>query len=112
MIEVHLLTTQEMADYLKVHRETVYAWVGAGKIGVMRVGGKLRFDPEAVVRSLQVQVRVGGLEGDFDGSGYDGNEAGEAAIGNGDGIAIPVTRAVRARGSNGNPVTEGMGKPL
>jgi excisionase family DNA binding protein len=99
-----------MADYLKVHRETVYAWVGAGKIGVMRVGGKLLFDREEVLASLQVQVRVGGSEGNYE-CGYDGNETGEAAIGAGDGIAIPVTRAVGARSSYGNPVTADLGRP-
>jgi excisionase family DNA binding protein len=105
------MTTQEIANYLKVHRETVYAWVREGKIGVSRVGNKLFFDPEEVLASLQVQARAGGLEGNYE-RGYDGNEAGEAAAGNGDGVAIPVTRAGGARGSNGNPVTADLGRPL
>ena len=113
MIQVYLMTTQEIANYLKVHRETVYAWVREGKIGVSRVGNKLFFDPEAVVRSLQVQARVGGGEGGgFNGSGYDGNEAGEAAIGNGDGIAGPDDGTGGARCRHCGSLTATMGKPL
>jgi putative molybdopterin biosynthesis protein len=47
-----LLTVQEVADLLRVHRNTVYEWVSRGEMRAIRVGNRLRFDPEDVSRWL------------------------------------------------------------
>jgi len=43
-----LWTAKDVANYLKVSRSWVYQHVGAGDLPYQRVGGLLRFAPEAV----------------------------------------------------------------
>ncbi len=37
-----LYTLQEVADYLRVSRQTIYNWVGAGKIKASKCGKEYR----------------------------------------------------------------------
>lgn len=43
MDEKEILTTREVAEYLRVHVITVYRWVKTGQIPFFKVGGRLRF---------------------------------------------------------------------
>jgi excisionase family DNA binding protein len=38
-----LLSVKQVAEYLQLKRDTIYAWARQGKIPVIRVGGILRF---------------------------------------------------------------------
>jgi excisionase family DNA binding protein len=50
----HLLSVQELADFLQITVKTIYEWHHRG-IGPtpFRVGGRLRFDPADVARWLE-----------------------------------------------------------
>lgn len=112
MIEVRLVTAQELADFLKIHRESVYYLIRRGDIKGAKVRNKWLFDPDQVLASLQVQARVGGGEGGgFNGSGYDGNEAGETAIGNADGGAVSDDGTGGAHYGDRRSFTADLGRP-
>jgi len=47
-----LLTAQELADRLRVEKDTVYRWTRAGKIPSIRLGGRLfRYELDKVLAS-------------------------------------------------------------
>ena len=48
-----LLTTDELAERLKVSRRTVQRRMAAGEIPHLQFGGAVRFDWEAVLRTLR-----------------------------------------------------------
>jgi excisionase family DNA binding protein len=50
---IRLLTAQELADYLGIHRETVYSLTHEGKIPGHKVGALWRYDPDEVLEALQ-----------------------------------------------------------
>ncbi len=43
-----LLRPDEVADYLRVKRRTIYRWIEAGKIEAVKTNGLLRIPREAV----------------------------------------------------------------
>lgn len=43
-----IMTTQEMAKYLKLHEITICKLAGKGKIPAIRIGRVWRFDKEAI----------------------------------------------------------------
>jgi len=43
-MNISLLTIKEVANKLKVHPQTVYAWVYNGKLKVTRISGILRIE--------------------------------------------------------------------
>ena len=45
-----LWTAQEVAEYLGVHEKTVYRWKNQGGLPCSRLGNRLRFDPNDVLR--------------------------------------------------------------
>ena len=47
-----LLTVREVAQMLRVHEKTIYAWVAKGRLPCIRLGNRLRFDPTTVSRWL------------------------------------------------------------
>ena len=49
-----LLTARELADYLGIHRETVYSLTHDGRIPGHKVGGVWRYDPAEVLAALSV----------------------------------------------------------
>lgn len=42
------LTVKEAADTLGLHPQTLYKWTRTGRVPVMRIGGALRIDPQAL----------------------------------------------------------------
>ena len=45
-----MLTVEEVAEELRVTKQTIYNWINAGKINVVRVFGLLRIEKEEVER--------------------------------------------------------------
>jgi excisionase family DNA binding protein len=45
-----MLTVEEVAKELRVTKQTIYNWINAGKINVVRVFGLLRIEKEEVER--------------------------------------------------------------
>ena len=39
-----LMNIEELADYLRIQRQTIYNWLNQGKIDGIKVGGVWRFD--------------------------------------------------------------------
>lgn len=58
-----ILTAQEVADYLKVSKPTVYKLARAGEIPAVRLGGTWRFSRSLLDEWLDGQMR-GNVEGD------------------------------------------------
>ena len=50
-----LLTTQEVAAFLGVHRKTVYAWTRTQGLPCLHLGNRLRFLPDRVLRWLSAR---------------------------------------------------------
>lgn len=46
----HLLTVAEVAGLLRVKTATIYVWTSKRKIPFRKVGGRLRFDREEILR--------------------------------------------------------------
>ena len=54
-----ILTTKEVAAWLRIHPKTVRAWATSGKLPAFRVGGVYRFERHALVEKLD-QWRLSG----------------------------------------------------
>lgn len=55
-----LIDIDELADYLKLKRQTLYNWLHEGKISGIKVGGVWRFDRKEVdswLKSKRRQVK-------------------------------------------------------
>jgi len=48
MSEVTLMTMEDLADYLKVTRRTIYEWLKANKIPAVKLVGQWRFQKEKI----------------------------------------------------------------
>lgn len=53
-----LLTAAELADYLGIHRETVYDFTHRGAIPGSKVGRLWRYNPADVLAALEAQTRM------------------------------------------------------
>lgn len=53
MMTEKLLTVKELAQKLRLAPKTIYKLTSVGSIPVLRMGRSLRFDPQAVERSMQ-----------------------------------------------------------
>ena len=42
------MNIEELADYLRIQRQTIYNWLNQGKISGIKVGGVWRFDRKDV----------------------------------------------------------------
>lgn len=52
-----LLTLNEVAELLRVHRKTVMSWVSANKLPAVRLGNRtIRFDEAEVMKMLKGQA--------------------------------------------------------
>lgn len=49
----HALTATEVAEILNVSRGLIYRLAASGRLPYLRVGGAIRFDPEAVIAWLR-----------------------------------------------------------
>lgn len=57
-----LLTAQELADILRVEKDTVYRWTRAGKIPSIRLGGRrFRYELQAVLACDHFRRSEGGV---------------------------------------------------
>jgi excisionase family DNA binding protein len=45
-----MFTIQEVADMFHVTRKTVYNWINAGRVRIIRIGGVLRIEQSEVDR--------------------------------------------------------------
>lgn len=83
------LTVAEVADYLRVSRDTIYRWAKQGKLALYKVGGTAtrvrRSDLDALVRPLTsdpwTQLSAPALDADWDNPEdaiYDNWEVGDA----------------------------------
>jgi len=52
-----LLDVEELANYLKLQKQTIYNWLNQGKISGMKIGGVWRFDRQEIDRWLKSQSR-------------------------------------------------------
>jgi excisionase family DNA binding protein len=43
-----LMDLDELADYLRLKKQTIYNWLHEGKITGIKVGGVWRFDPKEI----------------------------------------------------------------
>ncbi|MDP8263903.1 MAG: helix-turn-helix domain-containing protein [Candidatus Aceula lacicola] len=56
-----LMTIEEVADYLRVKKRTVYDWVKKGKIPAIKAVGQWRFKKEKIDQWLETQHQGGGV---------------------------------------------------
>jgi excisionase family DNA binding protein len=54
---VRILTVSELAEYLLVHKTTIYRLLGKGKLPGFRVGGEWRFHLDAIEQWQRDQQR-------------------------------------------------------
>jgi excisionase family DNA binding protein len=47
-----IMTTKEVAKYLRLHEISILKYAGAGKIPVVKIGSRWRFDKDAIDRWL------------------------------------------------------------
>jgi excisionase family DNA binding protein len=43
-----LINIEELADYLRLQKQTIYNWLNQGKISGIKVGGVWRFDQKEI----------------------------------------------------------------
>jgi len=53
MLAENLMTIEEVADYLRVKKRTVYEWLKKGKIPAFKTVGQWRFKKEKIDRWLE-----------------------------------------------------------
>lgn len=52
-----LISLDELADYLRLQRQTIYNWLYQGKISGIKVGGVWRFDRREIDAWLKTRKR-------------------------------------------------------
>ena len=52
-----MLTTKQVADYLKVHEMTIYRWAKKGYLPMVKIGGRWRVRKEALEEFLTANAR-------------------------------------------------------
>ena len=60
MTTPEILTVPEMADYLRIHKLTLYKYIKAGRIPVFKIGSDYRFMRSAI----EAWIKSLALEGD------------------------------------------------
>lgn len=53
-----LIDVDELADYLRLKKQTIYNWLHQGKISGIKVGGVWRFDQREVDAWLRSRRRI------------------------------------------------------
>jgi len=51
-----MFTIQEVADLFHVTRKTIYNWINAGRVRVIRIGGVLRIEQSEVDRIKRGEI--------------------------------------------------------
>ena len=57
MVNSGLMTIEDLADYLKVTRRTIYDWLKHNKVPALKVVGQWRFKREKIDAWLENQSR-------------------------------------------------------
>lgn len=57
VIMAKLIDIDELADYLRLRKQTIYNWLHQGKISGIKVGGVWRFERKEVDRWLKTKRR-------------------------------------------------------
>jgi len=52
-----LINIEELADYLRLQKQTIYNWLNQGKISGIKVGGVWRFDRKDIDEWLKSKRR-------------------------------------------------------
>ncbi len=52
-VPTRLMDIEELADYLRLQKQTIYNWLNQKKISGIKVGGVWRFDRKSVDRWLK-----------------------------------------------------------
>ncbi len=52
-----LINIEELADYLRLQKQTIYNWLNQGKISGIKVGGVWRFDRKDIDEWLKSRRR-------------------------------------------------------
>jgi len=50
-----ILTTKELAEYLKLTEVTIYKYIGEGKIPGFKIGSRWRFDKDQIDKLLRTE---------------------------------------------------------
>jgi excisionase family DNA binding protein len=58
MIMQRLLDIDELAEYLRLKKQTIYNWLSQGKIAGIKVGGVWRFDRKDIEAWLKSRRRL------------------------------------------------------
>ena len=58
-----LIDIEELAEYLKLKKQTIYNWLNQGKISGMKVGGVWRFDRRDIDTWLRSKKQTSPLRG-------------------------------------------------
>ncbi|MCK9595172.1 MAG: helix-turn-helix domain-containing protein [Candidatus Omnitrophica bacterium] len=59
-----LMNIEELADYLRIQKQTIYNWLNQGKISGIKVGGVWRFDRKDIddwLRSRRRNSKIGAM---------------------------------------------------
>jgi len=59
-----LMNIEELADYLRIQKQTIYNWLNQGKISGIKVGGVWRFDRKDIddwLRSRRRGSKIGAM---------------------------------------------------
>jgi len=59
-----LINIEELADYLRIQKQTIYNWLNQGKISGIKVGGVWRFDRKDIDAWLKSRRRMTTKQGD------------------------------------------------
>jgi len=58
------MNIEELADYLRIQKQTIYNWLNQGKISGIKVGGVWRFDRKDIddwLRSRRRNSKIGAM---------------------------------------------------
>ena len=58
MTESELWTYEDVAAYLRISWRTVRRWAGEGKLPVVKIGNRNRFQPAAIERWAKARVQA------------------------------------------------------
>ena len=58
MVNSNLMTIEDLADYLKVTRRTIYDWLKHNKIPALKLVGQWRFKKDKIDDWLESQTRL------------------------------------------------------
>ena len=59
-----LINIEELADYLRLQKQTIYNWLNQGKISGIKVGGVWRFDRKDIDEWIRSRRRSPKSSGD------------------------------------------------